>query len=132
MLRKISTKFKSRKEGSNGVNGTKGANGTNGINGASHGVTNGTNGESREKPAFKERHSSFTPFKSKKEISSHSANHSASRADVENSFEQFAQLIHVGVRIQMYFLLLKHRDPRHLEEATNLLLSPFSTLGMKN
>ncbi len=91
MLRKLSTKFKSKRE-VNGVNGT---------NGTTHGVTNGTNGGSKEKPALKERHSSFTPFKSKKETSDHVTDHSASRADVENSFEQFAQLIHANVRNQL-------------------------------
>lgn len=91
MLRKFSTKFRSRRDEANGVNGI------NGTNGVTHGVTNGTNGESKEKPTLKERHSSITPFKSKKETSNHSAHHSASRADVENSFEQFAQLIHASV-----------------------------------
>ena len=92
MLRKFSTKFKSKREEVRGVNGVNGTNGT------THGVTNGINGESREKPALKERHSSFAPFRSKKETSDHSTDHSASRADVENSFEQFAQLIHANVR----------------------------------
>lgn len=91
MLRKLSTKFRSRKEESSGVNGTNGINGTNA-------VTNGTNGESRGKPTLKERHSSFAPFKSKKDTPDHSTDHNASRRDVENSFEQFAQLIHAAVR----------------------------------
>lgn len=99
MLRKFSTKFKSRREEANGVNGT---NGIKGANGTTHGVTNGTNGESKEKPALKERHSSFAPFKSKKETSNRSTDHSASRRDVENSFEQFAQLIHASVRYQTF------------------------------
>lgn len=89
MLRKLSTRFKSKREE------VKGVNGVNGTNGTTHGVTNGVNDE---KPALKERHSSFAPFKSKKETSNHSTDHSASRADVENSFEQFAQLIHANVR----------------------------------
>ena len=97
MLRKLSTRFKSRKEDASAINGTKGTNGINGINGA-NGVTNGTNGESKEKPSLKERHSSFGPFKSKKEATNHSTDHSASRRDVENSFEQFGQLIHASVR----------------------------------
>ena len=90
MLRKLSTRFRSRKEEVNGVNGT---------NGTTHNVPNGTNGESKGKPNLKERRSSFTPFKSKKDSSNHSVDHSASRQDVEDSFEQFAQLIHASVRI---------------------------------
>ena len=104
MLRKFSTRFKSRKEeasrvnGTNTTNGTNGLNGVNGTNGTAPGVTGGTNGESRGKANLKERHSSFGPFKSKKETSNHSPDHSASRRDVENSFEQFGQLIHASVR----------------------------------
>lgn len=94
MLRKFSTRFKSKREDANGVSGT---NGTNGTNGTTNGATNGANGESGEKPALKDRHSSFAPFKSKKETSTHSTDHNASRGDVEKSFEQFAQLIHASV-----------------------------------
>ena len=92
MLRKLSTRFRSRKEENSGVNGTTHTvtNGANGIN--------GINGESKGKPNLKERHSSFTPFKSKKDTSNHSVDHSAGRRDVEDSFEQFAQLIHASVR----------------------------------
>lgn len=90
MLRKLSTRFRSRKEEVNGVNGT---------NGTTHSVPNGTNGETKAKPNLKERHSSFTPFKSKKDTSNYSVDHNASRQDVEDSFEQFAQLIHASVRI---------------------------------
>lgn len=100
MLRKFSNKFKSRKEEANGVNGTNGTNGT------THSVTKGTNGESREKPDLKERHSSFAPFKSNKENSSHSTDHNASRGDVEKSFEQFAQLIHASVCYQICFFFM--------------------------
>ena len=104
MLRKLSTRFRSRKEDAGGVNGTNGINGTNGT--TAHAVTNGTNGESREKPVPKERHSSFTPFKSKKETPNQSTDHSASRRDVENSFEQFAQLIHASVRMHPCLFLI--------------------------
>ena len=96
MLRKLSTRFKSRKDEASGVNGT------NGINGTTHGVTNGTNGDSRGKASPKERHNSFTLFKSKKDTSDPSTDHSASRQDVEDSFEQFAQVIHASVRIHSY------------------------------
>ena len=106
MLRKLSTRFRSRKEEASG------ANGINGVNGTTHGVTNGTNGESRGKPNLKERHSSFAPFKSKKDTSDHSTDHSASRRDVENSFEQFAQLIHASVRIHAHLLFSKALQPR--------------------
>ena len=99
MLRKLSTRFRSRKEDVNGLNGTNGTNGT------THSVPNGTNGESKAKPNLKERHSSFTPFKSKKDTSNHSVDHNASRQDVEDSFEQFAQLIHASVRILPYFFI---------------------------
>lgn len=97
MLRKLSTKFRSRKEE---------VNGTNRVNGTTQGLTNGTNGESKEKPALKERHSSFRPFKSRKETSDNSADHNASRRDVEDSFEQFAQIIHASVRNHKCFLSL--------------------------
>lgn len=97
MLRKFSTKFKRRREEVNGVNGV------NGINGTPNGVTNGTNGESTTKPALSNRHSSFAPFKSKKETSKHSTDHNASRADVESLFEQFAQVLHASVRNQICF-----------------------------
>ena len=100
MLHKFSSKLKKRREEVNGVNG---ANGTNGI---TNGVTNATNGESTEKPAFKERRSSFAPFKSKKETLNHYTNHTASRGDVEDSFEQFAQQISVSVRNQMHISFL--------------------------
>lgn len=103
MLRNFSTRFKKRREESSGVNGTNNINGTNGTNGTTHGVINGANGESREKPALNERHSSFAPFKSRKETSNHSTDHNASRGDVENTFEQFAQLIHASVRKQRWF-----------------------------
>lgn len=102
MLRKLSTKFRSRKKEE--VNG---ANGANGVNGTTHGLTNGTNGESKEKPVLKERHSSFRPFKSRKETSDHSADHNASRGEVEDSFEQFAQIIHASVRNQMCFYFVR-------------------------
>ena len=97
MLRKFSSRLKTKKEQLNGVNG---ANGTNGTNGTNHDLTNGTNGgESTEKPAFKERQTSFAPFKSKKDTFNHSTSHGGSRGgDVEDSFEQFAQIISVGVR----------------------------------
>ena len=101
MLRKLSTRFKSRKEENSRVNGTSG------INGTTHNVINGTNGESMGKPGLKERHSSFTPFKSKKDTSNHSVDHSASRRNVEDSFEQFAQLLHASVRILSYRLMRK-------------------------
>ena len=96
MLRKLSTRFRSRKEEVNGVNGT---------NGTTHSVLNGTNGESKGKPNLKERRSSFAPFKSKKDTSNHSVDHSASRQDVEDAFEQFAQLIHASVRILSYLFI---------------------------
>ena len=96
MLRKLSTRFRSKKEDVNGVNGT---------NGTTHSVPNGTNGESKAKPNLRERHSSFTPFKSKKDTSNYSVDHNASRQDVEDSFEQFAQLIHASVRILSLFLI---------------------------
>ena len=96
MLRKLSTRFRSRKEEVNGVNGT---------NGTTHSALNGTNGESKGKPNLKERRSSFTPFKSKKDASNYSVDHKASRQDVEDSFEQFAQLIHASVRLLSYLFV---------------------------
>ena len=98
MLRKLSTKFKSRKEEASRANGVNGTNSTNGL-------TNGTNGEFKGKAGLKERHSSFGPFKLKKEISNQSTGQSASRRDVESSFEQFAQLIHASVRTHLCLVL---------------------------
>lgn len=126
MLRKFSTKFKSRREDANGVNGT---NGIKGANGTTHGVTNGTNGESKEKSALKERHSSFAPFKSKKETSNRSTDHSASRRDVENSFEQFAQLIHASRRP----LPTQSGDGSYLDHAQpSGLVSDIKAMGFKD
>lgn len=102
MFRKFSTKLKSRKEEANGINGLNGTNGTSSTKDTTHRVTNGTNGESKGKPSLKERHSSFGPFKSKKEPVNNSPDHKASRRDVENSFEQFSQLIHVSVCVHSY------------------------------
>lgn len=119
MLRKFSSKLKKRREEVNGVNGT------NATNGNTNGVANGTNGESTEKPAFKERRSSFAPFKSKKETLNHFTNHNASRGDVEDSFEQFAQLISVSVSIQLRFSFLSAAtESRGIFRKHNILGAP--------
>ncbi|KAL9134531.1 MAG: hypothetical protein Q9175_004283 [Cornicularia normoerica] len=129
MLRKFSTRFKKRREESSGVNGTKNINGTNGTNGTTHGVINGANGESREKPALNERHSSFAPFKSRKETSNHSTDHNASRGDVENTFEQFAQLIHASRRP----LPTQSGDGSYLDHAPpSGLMSDIKAMGFKD
>ena len=98
MLRKLSTKFgKSKKDEVNGVNGRDGASTTDGVEtNGSH--TNGaqTNGASSDKSGLAKNRSSFgfAPKKSKPQ----SADHAASRGEVESSFTQFAQLIHASRR----------------------------------
>lgn len=93
MLRRFSTKFgKSKHDQTDGVNGTNGI-----TNGTTNGVdANGThtNGTSAEKPDLDKRRSSFGFRKGKQT----STDHSASRDDIENSFAQFAQLIHASQR----------------------------------
>ena len=100
MLRRFSTKFgKSRKDEVNGANGTNGTSSSNGIqtNGS---YTNGaeTNGTSSEKPGPTKRGSSFgfASKKSKAQASALTADHAASRAEVENAFAAYAQLIHAS------------------------------------
>jgi hypothetical protein len=98
MLRRISTKFgKSKKDQVNGINGTNETTTTNGAetNGS---YTNGaqTNGASSERAGLTKRGSSFG-FASKK-AKPQSQDHSASRADVEHAFAQFAQIIHASRR----------------------------------
>lgn len=91
MLRRLSTRFgKSKKDEVNGVKGTNGV-----TNGAG---TNGThtNGASAGKPAPEKRNNSLV-FGSKKP-KSQSVDHTASRGDVQSSFEQFAHLIHASER----------------------------------
>lgn len=108
MLRRLSTKFgKSKKDQVNGINGTNETTTTNGAetngsyaNGAqtNGGQTNGaqTNGASSERASVAKRGSSFG-FASKK-AKPQSQDHSASRADVEHAFAQFAQIIHASRR----------------------------------
>ena len=98
MLRRLSTKFgKSKKDQVNGINGTNETTTTNGAetNGS---YANGaqTNGASSERASVAKRGSSFG-FASKK-AKPQSQDHSASRADVEHAFAQFAQIIHASRR----------------------------------
>lgn len=66
------------------------------VNGTPNGNANGRLSKDG-KPGLEKRRSSFTPIKSSsKKPEAHE--HSAVRADVENSFEQFAQLIHAARR----------------------------------
>ena len=92
MLRRFSTKFgKNKHDQVNGVNGASSTNGTNGINGTDA-KRSQTNGETAEKPDIEKRHSSFGFIKGRQGTS----DHSASRADIESSFSQYAQLIHAS------------------------------------
>ncbi|KAK4694208.1 linoleate 10R-lipoxygenase, partial [Lecanoromycetidae sp. Uapishka_2] len=91
MLRRLSSKFgRNKKDEVNGINGTNGATNGTDTNGAS------TNGADAGKPNLDKRNSSllFSPKKPKAQ----SVDHSASRGDVQSSFEKFAQLIHASER----------------------------------
>jgi linoleate 10R-lipoxygenase len=91
MLRRLSTRFgKNKKDRANGINDTNDVTNGTDTNGAS------TNGVSAGKPALEKRQSSFG-FGTKK-VKAQSTDHAASRSDVQNSFEQFAQLIHASER----------------------------------
>lgn len=122
MLRRISTKFgKSRKDEVNGVNGTNGTTDAR--------DTNGTfaNGNTDEKPTLDKRHSAFgfTTKKAKGEM----VDHSASRGEVENSFAQFAQLIHASRRP----LPTQSGDGAYLEhKEPSGLMSDMRALGFKD
>ena len=66
-----------------------------GKNDETNGLPNGkSNGVKAEKPDGTRRQSSFVPNKKPQET----INHSASRGEVESSFQQFAQLIHASRR----------------------------------
>jgi len=127
MLRRISTKFgRSKKDEVNGVNGTNGI--TNGSD--THGTdTTGSsaNGNSAENPTVDKRHSAFG-FTSRK-AKGDNVDHSASRGEVENSFAQFAQLIHASRRPLPTQsgdgAYLEHREPSGL-------MSDMKALGFKD
>ena len=97
MLRRFSTKIGISKDKSGGANASNANNAnalTNGTNHETNGATNGvTNGAGVDRPKPEKRSTMFSQ-KSKKEM----VNHSASRADVERSFSQFAQIIHASLR----------------------------------
>lgn len=131
MFRKLSTRFgKSKKEEANGIrgtNGTNGTHGTHGTNGPSDTTTttpNGANGDTPTKLTLGKRNSSFAPFKAKKETT----DHSASRGDVESSFEQFAQLIHASQRP----LPTQSGDGAYMDKEPPGLLSDIRALGFKD
>lgn len=84
MLRRFSTKVGLSKDKRGDTNGT-----TNGINGPS-------NGAATDKPKMDKRSSSFMPHKAPQKTKRENMDHTASRADVEASFTQFAQLIHAS------------------------------------
>ena len=81
MLRRFSTKVGLSKGKKEEVNGT---------------TTGKTNGVSDSKPNLEKRKSSLIPSKSSRKAET--ADHTASRAEVESSFEQFSQLIHAARR----------------------------------
>lgn len=122
ILRRISTRFgKSRRDEVSGVNGTNGTTNASDSNGTL------TNGNAAEKSTLDKRHSAFgfTTKKSKGEI----VDHSASRGDVENSFVQFAQLIHASRRP----LPTQSGDGAYLEpKESSGLMSDMRALGFKD
>lgn len=94
MLRRFSTKVginKSNKRGDKDEN----ANGNTIGSAQGNGVVNGST-----KPAIEKRRSSFGPLKAlrKDDTPDHSGSSSGSRADVDSSFNQFAQLLHSARR----------------------------------
>lgn len=98
MLRRFSTKFgKSKKDQVNGINGTDETTTTNGAKkNGSHTNRAQINGTLPDKSGLAKHGSSFG-FTSKK-AKPQPADHAASRADVESSFAQFAQLLHASRR----------------------------------
>ena len=116
----------------NGVNGTNGTTSSNGIqtNGS---YANGaeTNGTSNEKPGPTKRGSSFgfASKKSRTQASAPTTDHAASRADVENAFAQYAQLIHASRQP----LPSQSGDGAYLDhEEHSGLLSDIKALGFKD
>lgn len=88
MIRRFSTKLGINKGKKEETNGTHAGESTNGNASA---AINGNN-----KPILEKRGSSILPLKSHRKTPG--ADHSASRSDVDTSFEQFAQLIHASQR----------------------------------
>ena len=126
MLRKLSTRFgKKRQDEVDGINGTQ--NVSNGI--SKKNETNGayTNGTSSTKPDIDKRHSSFgLPAKKGKKAA---ADHTASRSDVESSFDQFAQVIHASQRP----LPTQTGDGTYLEhKEPSGLMADIKALGFKD
>lgn len=90
------------------------------INGASSSQSNGAG-----KPDIGRKRSSFKPHKKKEEH----VDHSASRSDVESSFQQFAQLIHASRRP----LPMQSGDGAYLDHAEpSGLMQDLKALGFKD
>lgn len=65
--------------------------------GETNGITNGaTNGAAADKPKLDKRSSSFMPHKTPQKAMRENMDHTASRAEIESSFTQFAQMIHAS------------------------------------
>ncbi len=127
MLRKISAKFgKSKRDevnGANGTNGTVNGSDTNGTNTSS----SGANGNSAGKPSLEKRQSTFG-FTSRK-TRGETVDHSSSRGEVEQSFAQFAQLIHASRRP----LPTQSGDGTYLDhKEPSGLMSDMRALGFKD
>ena len=84
MLRRFSSVFKKGKKDVSQSDGVNGVNGVDGVNGSSLSA----------KPDPQRRRSNLTPQKKEKEPE----DHSAGRAEVASTFEQYAQLIHASRR----------------------------------
>ena len=131
MLRRISTKFgKSRRDESDGVNGTNGvpdaatkSSQTNGTYASSSRV----NDTGPERAGLEKRHSSFG-IQTKK-VKKAATDHSASRADVDSAFAQFAQVIHASRRP----LPTQSGDGAYLEQKEpSGLMADIKALGFKD
>ena len=93
------------------TNGQSNGQGSGQINGLSSSQSNGAG-----RSELGRKRSSFRPQKKKKEEEEH-VDHSASRKDVESSFDQFAQLIHASRRplpTQTDGAILDHTEPTGL------------------
>ena len=142
MLKRLSTLRKkkdsegSKSNGTNGAHAANGANGngvTNGTNGANgHSSTNGANGTNGTNGASKAskgptKRFSFAP--PKRQATEPAPDRSVTRGDIDNSFEQFAQLVHASRRP----LPTQTGDASYIDhEVSSSLLQDIKTLGFKD
>ena len=111
----------------NGVNGNGVANGTNGVNGANG--TNGTNGTNGASKAAKPTKRFSLAAPKRQATGPVEPDHSVTRGDIDNSFEQFAQLVHASRRP----LPTQTGDASYIEhEVPSSLFQDIKSLGFKD